>query len=339
MTDEYRSHRRSFARSEDFLEAAINYAGRTGALGQEVETRVRRGGARPLSFQGVVPPHILARFAGWSREHQERGCGGDTVAFSQAGVLMGACACTCPDHGCADLAADAARETVFCVRCRDTGMVRQTLDVHAPGFGKGQPCPECGETRRLEYLRLVSGIPWDWWGRYQLVQMDYQSGVRRAVEGWLRAVVDVQGDPGRVSQPFLVLTGQPGTGKTHAAIGCAFTLTGSGLSVWFSTAHDLLASIRRTYNAGSEASERTVLEPARAAACAIIDDLGAEKPSEWTEATMLDLINYRWSRQKLTIITSNLTRETAPDGRLWSRLLGERVSLVVESKGPDRRRA
>jgi DNA replication protein DnaC len=51
--------------------------------------------------------------------------------------------------------------------------------------------------------------------------------------------------------------------------------------------------------------------------------MGAEKPSEWTMATMYDIINSRIENVLPTIITSNLTFEELEkkvDSRVMSRL-------------------
>lgn len=49
--------------------------------------------------------------------------------------------------------------------------------------------------------------------------------------------------------------------------------------------------------------------------CLIIDDLGAEKPSDWTKQTLFEIIDYRYRENLQTIITSNFNIE-----KLQSRL-------------------
>ena len=43
--------------------------------------------------------------------------------------------------------------------------------------------------------------------------------------------------------------------------------------------------------------------------CLIIDDLGAEKATDWTKQTLFDILNYRYNEELQTIITSNFSLE------------------------------
>lgn len=45
------------------------------------------------------------------------------------------------------------------------------------------------------------------------------------------------------------------------------------------------------------------------APCLVIDDLGAEKPSDWTRQTLFEIIDYRYRENLQTIITSNFDVE------------------------------
>jgi DNA replication protein DnaC len=72
----------------------------------------------------------------------------------------------------------------------------------------------------------------------------------------------------------------------------------------------------------------------------VLDDLGAEKPSEWTCEKLLELVDERYVQARPTIVTSNL-----PPNKL-STHVGERVAsrlaemcTVVPVVGQDRRRA
>lgn len=82
----------------------------------------------------------------------------------------------------------------------------------------------------------------------------------------------------------------------------------------------------------------------------ILDDLGAERPTDWTFERLYALVNRRWLEELPTVATTNLpgSRRTAPTGhdgptldevlgdRMFSRLVGGAV--VVRLSGPDRRR-
>lgn len=51
--------------------------------------------------------------------------------------------------------------------------------------------------------------------------------------------------------------------------------------------------------------------------CLVIDDLGAEKPSDWTKQTLFEIIDFRYRENLQTIITSNFSLDSLmSDGRL-----------------------
>ena len=69
----------------------------------------------------------------------------------------------------------------------------------------------------------------------------------------------------------------------------------------------------------------------------VLDDIGAERPSEYVCERLYDLINYRYTNMLTTVYTSNLNPYELGDrlgGRIESRV---RSAKQVELKGNDRR--
>lgn len=137
--------------------------------------------------------------------------------------------------------------------------------------------------------------------------------------------------------PSLLLLGGTGTGKTWQAYGALRALMASGaFCLWtFTTAPDLFAELRPNgSNDDREARYRRYAD----ANLLVLDDLGAEKPTEWTEEYLCRLINHRWEWDLPTLITSNV-----PAGefgarfgeRIKSRLVGMCTRVVLA--GGDRR--
>src|SRR4029079_9512594 len=104
----------------------------------------------------------------------------------------------------------------------------------------------------------------------------------------------------------LFLEGQPGVGKTHLAVAVLKQVIQSTAArgVFYDT-RDLLRVIRSTYDASIRTTELEVLRPVMTADLLVLDDLGAEKTSEWVEETMNLIVNTRYNERRLTIFTSN----------------------------------
>jgi DNA replication protein DnaC len=115
----------------------------------------------------------------------------------------------------------------------------------------------------------------------------------------------------------LFLGGKPGVGKTHLAIAVMKRIIErTGARAVFLKAHDLLARIRDTYQS-SDSTERRVLEPVLTADVLVLDDLGADRPSEWVEQMMYCISDSRYSTRRLTLFTSNyqdLDDDSDPQG-------------------------
>lgn len=139
--------------------------------------------------------------------------------------------------------------------------------------------------------------------------------------------------------PSLLLLGQTGVGKTHAAYGAVRDLALTGVnSRWtITTAADMYAALRPRHGVDSETEFRRY----RDARLLLIDDLGAARAlTEFTEEVNFRLINHRYENQLPTLITSNLL-----PGELTGRL-GDRVTSRLSEmcqrvtlKGHDKRRA
>src|SRR5207244_381801 len=103
---------------------------------------------------------------------------------------------------------------------------------------------------------------------------------------------------------------------------------------------DLLELIKRGFDDSDIAAQAARrLDTLRTAPLVVLDDIGAERPSEWQRERLLTIIGDRYDNELSTIITSNLTiaELTEPlGGRLQSRIAGMTVPLLF--KGADRRK-
>lgn len=136
------------------------------------------------------------------------------------------------------------------------------------------------------------------------------------------------------------LHGPCGTGKTYAAA-CAVRLavedmTGAKL---VSVAR-LLEDARRDYDDWGGGT----LRRAERIRLLVLDDLGAERPTEWAIERLCELVDYRTMRGLPTIITSNYSLGEMRNrfGEVQGMRLASRIGgacEIIEMGGPDRRLA
>ena len=96
--------------------------------------------------------------------------------------------------------------------------------------------------------------------------------------------------------------GATGTGKTLLAAIVAQEKMKRDVSVIFVSVPDLLMDIRESFGTGRMGE---ILRSVRQVPCLILDDLGAERMSEWVAEQVFSVINYRSQNLLQTIITSN----------------------------------
>ncbi len=145
----------------------------------------------------------------------------------------------------------------------------------------------------------------------------------------------------------LLTLGPVGVGKTRAAVAaCRRSHFSHGKAVEFVPVTEMLTTLRQEMNGGPGGNLARWMR----VDLLILDDLGAERPTEWTAEQLYSLVNRRWLEELPTIATTNLppTRKSAGDGyeghtleevlgdRMFSRLVGG--AALVRLSGPDRRR-
>jgi len=122
--------------------------------------------------------------------------------------------------------------------------------------------------------------------------------------------------------------GDVGTGKTLLAMLISKAALASGRSVAVYSVPRLLAEIKETYEAGSGMSYMQLFGRLCNVDLLHLDDLGAERRTEWVLEQLYSIVNERWQDQRSIVVTTNLGLDELREQVGW-----RTVSRLVEICG------
>ena len=186
---------------------------------------------------------------------------------------------------------------MVCPICDGTGW----KPIERDGVRRVTRC-DCWRAQVGESLMAAARIP----ARYQRCDLD--TFITYPNEKLLKAVQRSRkfADEFPVVEKGLFFVGPPGIGKTHLAVAVLRrAISTRGAQGLFYDTRELLKLIRSTYDPVVKTTESQVLTPVMKADLLVLDDLGAEKASEWVEETLNLIVNTRYNERRPTIFTSN----------------------------------
>ena len=225
--------------------------------------------------------------------------------------------------------------TPICPICEDSGLF---LTVQPDGERYAQPC-ECRLQRQAARLLKKAAIP----RRYEHCTLDsyepdYGQADQSLAAAYMMARNFVSGYPVTTEGRGLLLTGDVGIGKTHLAVGILHALIlEKGVRGLFCDYRELLKRIQESYNPLVATTELQILAPVFEAEVLILDELGAQKPTDWVWDTVALILNTRYNDKRTTLITTNYPNAPAASARSADKIireetLGDRIGERMRSR-------
>lgn len=233
----------------------------------------------------------------------------------------------------------------LCETCKGFRVVRASVPLDHPDFGKALPCraPVCRAwTAQRAIERLVGRVP--------PLMRDWRMNTFPAHNNRLRKMkqfgldwLDAEGDP------WMILLGSVGTCKSGLACALLFELVERGNSGTYVIVPELLAKIRDTYRTKESyvESEARILDSLESMDVLVLDEMGKENETDWVNEMLFRIVNARYNANKRTIVISNLTWQQLLDkfgqmgeaaySRMQDKAEGDRWTLLTFG-WPDVRR-
>jgi DNA replication protein DnaC len=226
-------------------------------------------------------------------------------------------------------------EPEACGTCHDTGWVRRDLDPGSPGFGESMACGDCGVVTRRRVERMWGDLP----EHYRPMRLNTYP---RQIPDQQRLVRDLAAWLDDDQARWLYLHGASGRGKSCLTAALIRELINRGQSGLFRVVADVLERSRRTFRsqAAYAESESDLLKSLYDVDVLALDDIGAEKSSDWVAQELFQVVGHRYDHRKRTLFTSNLNLAELADHlghpRVPSRIR-ERALIIDMSSLPNLR--
>ncbi len=195
------------------------------------------------------------------------------------------------------------------------------------------PCP-CRRTTGLDAACRVARIPPKFMPKTLAGFQARTPRHRDIVSGARSFLKTFRGSDSDHPGKGLLLVGKEGTGKTHIAVAILKEVIGKGYRGLYWNVPELFLELRRLMSNSEDLTEADIFDEAAAADLVVLDDLGAEKTSEYVMDRLYVLINGRYQDDTPTIITTNRTPEELRQ-QLGPRIASRICEMCVTLEFPD----
>lgn len=183
----------------------------------------------------------------------------------------------------------------YCGTCRGWRWLRPEVELGHRDFGQPRRCPDCADldrAHRLTRLAQAAGLS-DEQRLKTFASFKPRQGANLAVQAAARFARHPDG--------WLVLSGEPGSGKSHLGLAVANGLVAREQPVVWWYAADLLAEARRLI---SEHGHHHLLASLKRCPVLILDDLGAARRTDFAIGDFLEpLFDARYRDRLPTLVT------------------------------------
>ena len=222
--------------------------------------------------------------------------------------------------------ADALEPHFTCKKCQDTGTFEghTCICVH-----------KLMQKLRREEIESLSSLSIS---SFDTMELRYYPNTKddklgepvRSYMGSLLAELRAYAEEFDRSSESLMLFGNAGLGKTHAALAIAGIVLEKDFDVIYVSSPDFFSKLEALhFGADPGGEEETLLQTAAGADLLILDDLGTEFNSNFFLSTLYSLLNNRLGAHLPTIVTTNIT-----DGALLEKLYTEKISSRLSAFVP-----
>lgn len=220
-----------------------------------------------------------------------------------------------------------------CRLCQDTRMILRD--------GRYLSC-NCTGAKRAQFFRQQANLPLRIANasfaeaNFSLYQPEHRAQAKKIYAYVQKYCDDLKKEGGGKG---LYIYGPTGSGKSYL-LGCIANYLVEHMSVRYMVYADYLDTLRATFNRDSEYSEQQLMDEVKNVDLLLLDDLGIEKPSEFSLKYLAQIIDYRYRNLKPLVVTSNFTlseliKRTQTDfyGERIVWRLGEMCLNILELKG------
>jgi len=186
-----------------------------------------------------------------------------------------------------------------CVICGGTGWKM----VEADGLQAAEPCV-CRVEQRSKRIQTRANVP-DLYRDAELGNFLTQ-GNKRLEDAAQIARGYAKEFPLAKAPLGLLFAGDPGSGKTHLAVGVMRRLMEKGHECVFFDYQRLLEQLRSGFDPAAGGVHREAYRTALECEVLVLDDLGAHRVTDWVEDTVAAIITHRCNHRLPLIATTNL---------------------------------